>query len=79
MASAATQLKTLISVIIIVWKPNINTDSIRGGQRHATTVHIIFSTDSPLLTWGDTETDKRGDSCSAGMLSSNLFSMAELL
>ena len=39
--------------------PKTNTDKINGGTRQATTVHIIFSTDSLLFKCGDTETFHR--------------------
>jgi len=54
--SVPTQLATLIKVMINVWKPKIKTESMRGGNRQATTVHMILSTVSVFLKWGETET-----------------------
>jgi hypothetical protein len=56
MASVATQLPTLIRVMMSVWNPNTKMDSISGGIKQATTVHMIFSTEPLLFTWGDMET-----------------------
>jgi hypothetical protein len=55
-ASVAAQLATLTRVIKSVWIPKTNTDRIRGGRRQTTTVHIILSTDTPLLMCGETDT-----------------------
>jgi hypothetical protein len=46
----ATQLITLIRVMMRVCRPKIKTDKMSGGSRQATTVHMIFSTDSLLFT-----------------------------
>jgi len=55
-ASAATQLATLTKVIRRVWIPKMNTERINGGMRDADTVHIILSTETPLLICGETDT-----------------------
>jgi hypothetical protein len=75
-ASTATQLTTLISVIMSVWRPKIKIDRISGGRRQATTVHMIFSTDSPLFIWGDTETVSNESPFTGEALMFSSFSMA---
>ena len=78
MAYVATQLPTLTRVMMRVWKPKMKMDSISGGIRQATTVHMIFSTDSLLFTWGDMETVQKEDSLSGPGISFTCSSMTFL-
>ncbi len=43
----------------------MKTDRISGGIKQAATVHIIFSTDSLLLIWGEIETSHTSAAVSA--------------
>jgi hypothetical protein len=70
---------TLINVMMRVWMPKIKMDKMSGGRRHATTVHMIFSTDSPLLIWGDTETHNNEGVVPEDLLAFSSFSMIRLL
>lgn len=79
MASVATQLPTLIRVMMSVWKPKVKMDRISGGIKQATTVHMIFSTDSPLFIWGEMDTVHKEGSVAETEVSFTCSSMALLL
>jgi hypothetical protein len=65
--------------MISVCRPKINTDRMRGGIKVATTVHMIFSTDSLFFTCGETETVHNTDSDTGRAPSLTCSSIALLL